>query len=152
MYKLLAECRKIEENANRIYKLLAKNEHYPQKLKDLFISLSTDELEHARVIELAMHASQKELDAMAYISWNKINEAVTLSEKYLQQAQKNLVSEEESLKMAIDMEQTFVKIHVQNALYFNDNKLNNLFQSLEDEDQKHIDTLKSCLAWWREDY
>ena len=148
MYGFLFECKKIEENAHQTYRLLAKNDQYPEKLREVFLSLSDDENGHARAIDLAMQANKEDLDVTPFISWEKITEAKSLSDEFLCKAQRTLVAEEDSLRMAIEMEQVFVKIHIQNALHFNDKNLLELFQALEDEDQKHIETLKDCLKWW----
>lgn len=149
MYEFLSECRKIEENAHQTYKLLAGNNHYSKELREVFLDLSDDENGHARSIDLAMQADRNDLAVTTFISWEKMKEAIALSEKFLHQVRKCHVNEEESLKMAIEMEQVLVKIHIQNALHFDNDQLMLLFQSLEEEDQKHIDKLKDCLDWWR---
>lgn len=148
MYDLLSDCRKIELHACKTYKLLAQNEVYPEKLRQVFLELSNDENSHARSIDLFLQASQDDLKAIPGIAWEKIKEAIELSEKFLRQVQTSTVHEEQALKMSVEMEQVFIKVHVQNALHFNHGKMAKLFQSLEEEDQKHIDKLKACLKWW----
>lgn len=148
MNEFLSNCHKIEMNASKTYKLLAQNEAYPKKLRHVFLELSNDENGHARSIDLALQANHKELDANPLIAWEKIIEAVELSEKFLKRVQQSTFDEEKALRLSVEMEQVFLKVHVQNALHFGDHRVKNLFQSLEEEDQKHINKLKDCLRWW----
>lgn len=67
----------------------------------------------------------------------------------LRKVEREALSEEKSLRLAVHMEQAFVKVHINNALYFRNQKLAELFDQLGREDEEHLNTLKECLAWWQ---
>ncbi len=149
MQSLLSDCRRIEELASTIYQQLANETSYANELRNVFQQLSNDEKSHARHIDLVLQANAKELDAIPAIAGEKIDEAMTLAEDLLHKVGRGTLSEEEALRLAVAMEQNFVKVHVNNAMYFGNRTLAEFFSKLGKEDEAHLDTLRACLNWWR---
>jgi rubrerythrin len=148
MRRVLIDCKKIEELASKIYQHLADDETYANEVRKVFQKLSDDERAHARHIDLVLQGNKKEVEASQMIAWEKISDAVTLAESFFLKVEREKLSEENALRLAVDMEQRFVKVHVQNALHFHNQKLAELFNQLGSEDEAHLNTLKKCLQWW----
>jgi rubrerythrin len=149
MRKFLNNCQRIEEFAGKIYQFLASDRTYSGEVRQLFQKLSNDEQAHARHINLVLQADEKEVDASEMISWEKINDLATYAELLFQQVERGNLNEEKALRLAVEMEQQFVKIHIHNALHFRNQKLSELFNKLGRDDEEHLNTLKNGLNWWR---
>lgn len=98
---------------------------------------------------MALQANEKEIDANILIPEAKISDALANAMFLLRKVEREALSEEKSLRLAVHMEQAFVKVHINNALYFRNQKLAELFDQLGREDEEHLNTLKECLAWWQ---
>jgi rubrerythrin len=148
MRKFLTECRKIENIAGDLYQRLSENKSYHGKVREVFQQLAKDEKAHARHIDLILQASEQEIDVTEMIAGEKLQEALTLAERMVQTVGQEALNEENALRLAVLMEQQFMKVHVNNALFFRNQKLAELFNKLGSEDEAHMDTLKACLKWW----
>lgn len=148
MQRYLNDCRRIEEVASTLYQQLAADKTYHSKVREVFQKLSNDEKEHMLNIDLVLQANDKDIDVREMIAGEKLNDALVLAEHLLQKVQNENLNEEKALRLAVEMEQQFVKVHVDNALYFHDQKLSELFNRLGSEDETHLSTLKECLKWW----
>jgi len=148
MRKFLSECGMIENIASDLYQRLSENKSYDGKVREVFQQLAKDEKAHARHIDLILQASEQEIDATEMISGEKLKEAFTLAERMVQTVEREALSEENALRLAVLMEQQFMKVHVNNALFFRNQKLAELFNKLGSEDEAHLNTLKECLKWW----
>lgn len=148
MFAFLSECRKIEETAGRIYHLLAEEQAYAERVREVFRQLGQDERAHARNIDLVLQAGDHQLDAQPTLAWDKLGEAADLAAHLLRRAERGDMDEETALRTAVELEQEFVKVHVQNAVNISNRKLAALFDQLGSEDEQHIDRLRQCLAWW----
>jgi rubrerythrin len=134
--------------AGKIYKLLGDDEAYANEVRKVFQKLSDDERAHARHIDLVLQGNEEEVDASQMIAGEKISQAVTLAESFFQKVEREKLGEENALRLAVDMEQQFIKVHVQNAMHFHNLKLAELFNQLGREDEAHLNTLRECLQWW----
>ena len=149
MFKFLNDCREIEELASKTYLHLSKNKSYPSELINLFAELSKDESSHARNIDVVIPADEKDLDAHLTVSWEKINDAKKTAKKFCAIAESGILDEEKALRMSVEMEQKFLKVHLQNVLDFQNPKLSAMFEGLGHEDKEHINKLKDCIVWWK---
>jgi len=145
MYEYLSDCREIEDLASKIYLELAAHNNLSVDLRKVFQKLSSDEGRHARNIDLVLQASLKEMEPMPRVSWEKIQSVKNLAGDFFVQASGTELNEEKALRMAVQMEQEFIKVHVQNSLYLNNLPLMSLFETLNAEDQSHIELLNQCL-------
>jgi rubrerythrin len=148
MRGLLLNCKRIEEIASKIYKQLAGDSNYANEVRKVFQKLTDDEKAHARNFDLLLQANENEIEATHTLAWEKVNEALELAERMLKKVETVKLNEENALRLAVDMEQHFVRVHVHNALFFRDQKLADLFNKLGSEDEAHLDTLRECLKWW----
>lgn len=148
MRSFLIDCIRIETLASKTYQLLANNKAYAKEVCKVFQKLSDDELAHARLIDLVLQANEKDIEATPMISGEKISHGVNLAESVLQKVERERLSEEDALRLAVSLEQQFMKVHVNNAVHFHNLKLAELFNKLGSEDEAHLNTLKECLKWW----
>ena len=148
MRSFLIDCIRIETLASKTYQLLANNKAYAKEVCKVFQKLSDDELAHARLIDLVLQANEKDIEATPMISGEKISHGVNLAESVLQKVERKRLNEEDALRLAVSLEQQFLKVHVNNAVHFHNLKLAELFNKLGSEDEAHLNTLKECLKWW----
>jgi len=148
MYNFLGDCQKIEELARQIYQRFADNDSYKEEVRKVFRKLSEDEKNHARHLDLVRLATNREMETLPTLTIEKLTEALELAEKMHRYAERVVFDEEKALRIAIDMENKFVKVHANNVLHTTNPKLADLFSQLGHEDQEHLDTLKECLKWW----
>ncbi len=149
MQAILSDCQRVELLANRIYERLAANETYAGEIRTTFRHLAAEELEHARQIELAMRLPEEGLGAVSRIAWVKVDEARQLAEMMLQEVTSTPVTEEAALRLAVRIENEFLKVHLDNALHFFEQRVVALFEGLAGADQGHLDTLNDCIDWWK---
>jgi len=148
MRGFLVDCSRIETLVSKIYQHLANDKTFAKEVSKVFQKLSEDERAHARHIDLVLQADEKEVAATPLITWEKINHGVLLAESTLQKVKRERLNEEDALRLAVSLEQQFLKIHVNNTLKFHNQKLADLFDKLGSEDEAHLNTLKDCLKWW----
>ena len=148
MQTFLTTCHQIEDLAREIYQKFAKNESFAADVRGVFRQLSDDERTHARHLDLVRQSTAREMDSLPRMTWDKLSEALQLAEQILRFVEQEDLDEERALQIAIEMENRFVKVHAQNVLHFNNQKLAELFETLGKEDQEHLDTLRKCLEEW----
>ena len=148
MRSFLIDCKRVEEIAGEIYQQLADNETYANEVRVVFQKLSDDEKAHARHIDLVIQANENELVAIPLIPEEELDDALKNAELLLLKVEREELDEETSLRLAVHLEQQFAKVHINNALFFRNQKLAELFNKLGTEDEEHLDTLKDCLKWW----
>jgi len=149
MYIHLRHCREIEDLASKIYLKFSQNPAYAQEVREVFQKLSADERGHARHIDLVLQASNQEVDALPRVSGERLKGVKNRADELYRIACRNEMDEEKALQMAVQIEQEFMEVHIQNVLQFYNPKLAELFDKLNAEDQRHIDTLNKCLREWR---
>ncbi len=148
MRKFLGDCKRVEEIAGKIYQQLAGDENYADEVRKVFQKLSDDERAHARHIDMVLQANENELVMTALIPDEKLDAVLTTAEYLLRKVEREELDEETSLRLALHLEQEFTRVHINNALFFNNQKLTELFDKLGKEDEEHLNTLKDCLTWW----
>ncbi|AMV70836.1 hypothetical protein JCM30471_26440 [Desulfuromonas carbonis] len=148
MHLLLTDCRQIEEVAGRIYQHLASVPGFAAEVRATFQQLAADEREHSRQLDLALQVPELEKLGVNRIAWVKVDEALQLAQRFLTEVEQQQVSEEKALRLAVDLEKYFIKIHLDNAVHFSNQQLADLFNGLGRSDQQHLNTLRECLTWW----
>jgi rubrerythrin len=148
MRDLLKNCYKIEDLARKIYQLLASHTSFAPEVRKVFQQLSDDERSHALQLDLLLQGTAAEIDASPMMSWEKLEEAVALVEQLFAAAAGLKLDEEQALRMAVQMEQQFIKVHANHVLWFNNQRLAKLFEELGKADEVHLDILRNCLKWW----
>lgn len=144
----LHDCHKIEILAGEIYRRLAADFAYAPQVRELFDRLGSDERAHARDISMVMQVPEGELQAVSKVSWEILAAAVQLAEQMAATVECRHLGEEEALRLAVAMEQQFVKVHVNNAMHFYNQRIEAVFENLGRQDQIHLDRLRKCLTWW----
>jgi rubrerythrin len=149
MQSFLIDCKRVEEIACKIYQLLADNESYASEVRKVFQKMSDDERAHVRHIDLVLQANEKEFVATQMIPEQTLGDALKNAELLLCKVEREDLNEETSLRLAVHLEKEFAKVHINNALFFRNPKLADLFDKLGKEDEEHLNTLKDCLEWWQ---
>jgi len=150
MRLLLNDCRQVEEVAGRIYQHLASIPGFAAEVRATFQQLAADEVEHSRQLEQALQLPEPGRLGVNRIAWTKVDEALQLARSLLSEVQQKKFSEEEALRLAVNLEEGFVKIHLDNAVHFKSQRFADLFNGLGRSDQDHLTTLRECLRWWQQ--
>ena len=148
MHGLLNDCSRIERLAQEIYQQLAVADRFQTPVRDLFRRLADDEQDHVRQIEMAGKLPGDRLDAVSRIAGGKVAEALELAQRLRQDVFARPYGEEEALRLAVFLEKTFVRIHLDNALHFYDPRVIRLFEGLARSDEAHLETLRDGLTRW----
>lgn len=148
MRGFLSDCHKIETLAGEIYERLATDSAYAPEVRNVFEKLGNDERSHARDIDMVLQIPEYELKAGQKVSWDIVDAAVKLAERFVATINRGRLNEEQALRLAVEMEQQFVKVHVHNAMHFYNERIEALFEDLGKHDRAHLDRLRECLAWW----
>lgn len=145
---LLNDCYRIEQLAGEIYHRLAIDQGYAPEIRGVFHALGSDERAHARQIDMVRQTAGRELNAIGRIAWESVDVALQQAERMAAELDRRRLDEVEALRLAVEMEQAFVKVHVNNALHFRNPRVAALFEELGSQDQLHLDRLRECLKWW----
>jgi len=148
MIQLLNDCSSIERLAGEIYSLLSREGSYCERVRATFRQLASDEVEHARQLELAIRGCSRDGSAVKRISWTVVDALLGQVLDWRNQVQKSPPTEEEALRLALELERNLVRIHVDHAIHFDDPRIFKLFQGLGRSDEEHLGTLRNCLEWW----
>ncbi len=149
MRGFLNDCHQIELLACEIYRTLAVGSGYADEVRDLFRRLAADELDHARQIDLALHAPEAWSRSVSRIAGGLIGELLKQVTLMMKDVSLRHLSEEEALRLALELEQKFVKVHLDNAVHFKEPRMAALFQPLSRSDEEHVDTLRIFLSRWQ---
>lgn len=150
MNGILVDCGSIERLAAEIYQRLAAQTTFSETVRKTFARLAADEVEHAAQLDLAQKFPESSAAMVKRISGEKISEALAEIKRISHDLPQYIHSEEDALKMAIDLENSFVRIHLDNAFYFTDTRYSKLFDNLGRGDAAHLESLKECLRWWHD--
>jgi len=145
---VLIDCGKIERLAADIYRRLASHREFCDEVRATFARLAQDELDHATQLDMALQFPEEKNGMIKRISGEKIVEGLEKARRIAQDIETHSRSEEAALKMAIDLENSFVKVHLDNAIHFSEPRVAELFKHLGRGDAAHLETLKQCLSWW----
>jgi rubrerythrin len=145
---MLLDCGKIERLAGDIYRKMACQPGFCDTVRSTFARMAEDEQEHAAQLEMALQFPEQTLGMVKRISWEKVAEGLERLKQINRELNQYLASEENALKMAIELENGFVRMHLDNAIHFKDPRIAELFQRLGRGDETHLETLKECLTWW----
>lgn len=148
MRGFLRDCCRIEELAGLIYQRLAGESAYAPEVRTLFNRLAGEELDHARQFDLLLQGTAPEIEGGKRISWERVDTALQLAEEMLASLDSRRLEEEEALRLAVRMEQEFIRVHVHNAVHFHNPRLAALFEELGRQDEAHLDRLRQVLTWW----
>jgi len=149
MRQLLNDCQKIELLASEMYSYLADNQEYAEPVRQAFRHLATDEIEHSRQIDAAMGLPEGALDVSSRIAGEKVSEALQLARRFQKDILGRRLNEEDALRLAIKLEEAFVRVHLDNALHFHNQREAAVFKGLAHSDEDHLNTLRDCLKWWQ---
>jgi rubrerythrin len=141
----LSDCKRIEEIAGEIYQQLSKKEVYTDEVRKTFRQLSDEEKAHARHIDLVLQATENEADVIPTLAAERLDDILANALYLLRKVKQEEMDEATSLQLAAYMEQKFAKVHIQNVLYFNNQKLTKLFDQLGKEDEAHLNILNGLM-------
>jgi rubrerythrin len=143
MRSYLNDCQKIEQVMGEVYRKLAAVRTYSENLRNIFERMARDEDDHARQLGVAKGVPEEVFFEAARFDSKKLDEVLQRAHQLLRMAEDPPRSESLMLETAKDMEMEFIKIHLQNAVKFQDAAMAELFRDLAREDEKHFETLDS---------
>ena len=149
MRALLNNCRQIEDMVSHIYRLLAARPEYSAEVRTLFGRLAADEVDHCLQLDQALQVPDLQRLGVSRIASAKVADALRQAGGLLAAVQARTCSEKEALRLAITLEENFVKVHLDNAVQITDRHLATLFTTLGRSEEEHLALLHECLKGWR---
>ena len=141
----LEECYTIEKLAARIYLQFAGRTHYPESIRQIFLEIAEDEMEHARIIDKVIQAPGYGLVTTPGLSDEKIDEELQLAKALLFSAEHSELSACDALQLALESEAKLVEVHANQASIPGSPTLTAFFTALFQCERAHVDTLRACL-------
>jgi len=148
MHGYLNDCCKIELLASRIYQHFAAQGNFPERLRETFAQLARDEEDHARQFDLALELPEGALGDVKRIAWERIAAGLDRIRARFQDLHHEPCTAEQALKTALQLEKDFIRIHLDNSLYIEDQRIRRLFAGLARADEEHLATLREAIIWW----
>jgi rubrerythrin len=134
MRNYLNACQEIEQVMGAVYRKLAGEETYSEKLRGIFERMARDEDDHARQLEQAKDIPGKTFTKNRRFDERKLAEL-------LRKASEPAPVEALMVETAKDLEMEFIKVHLHHAVGVRDTAMAELFKKMAREDQKHFETL-----------
>lgn len=145
----LRDCRKIETLVSQVYQHFAAQSDYPERIRQLFRQLASDEEEHARQFDLALQLPAGTIGSVRRIAGEKVTRGVDMAQTLLQDLQYHRCDVEKALKVALRLEEEFVRIHLDNSVLMSDERISAVFTNLARGDEEHLATLRETIVWWK---
>jgi len=92
-----------------------------------------------------MRAPDSGLKAVVSVSGAVLDAAVRFAEEIVAKLERGSLTEDDALRLAVEMERRFVKVHVHNVLSSRNERLAALLAGLRGQDEIHLDRLRECL-------
>ena len=145
MRAFIETCADIEVIAAQIYRELSRHSADNPRLYEIMERMALDEEDHALQLRLALRVATDE-------RFSGVNEKVgdpfvlrIRANQLLLQARELVAVEEDILRIAIELEMEFLKIHAGYSLLFKEPVIKKLFTVLARGDELHVDSLKAYL-------
>jgi rubrerythrin len=141
----------IELRVSSLYELAAANTSDPPIANQLK-RLSREELNHANILRTGRtyYESMPDLFSGLMMDETEAQEALKKAEEYLVQFRKEKLPILSQLKVMLDYEKRFEKIHMGASVKIKDEKLKELFNGLKEGDQFHIVVLGTLIDMLRD--
>ncbi|MHB8709559.1 MAG: ferritin family protein [Desulfuromonadales bacterium] len=149
MIKFLAACALVEDKAAEIYRAMAATAlaEKNQELAALWLQMAADEEDHAQQVRLAARLSREKIfvelkmdrEETPFASLERI-------ETLLKEVTSTRLNEPEMLRVAVELESHFHKVHTSYTILFQDPSMKKMFDALARADDKHLAGLKDRIG------
>ena len=146
MNPILQTCLNIESRVGTIYRELTKHPEASDELQDIWLEMAEDELRHAKRIRLV--ADRLEISGITEVGLSADQAQALLdraNELYGQVAEGSL-SLADAIHASVELEDEFLKVHLNYADVGGQPDLQTLFKLLAEEDRQHTLRLRKYLA------
>ncbi|GAB4169282.1 MAG: hypothetical protein Tsb0017_21230 [Geothermobacteraceae bacterium] len=148
MRGFLNDCRQIELIASRIYRELAARDDFPEEDRQAFSRLADDEEDHALMFETLLELPEGRFETLRRLSGDKAWEELTAAQDIYRRMLELRPNLRQALKLALELERRFVKVHADNSLVFDDPRIPRLLCELARADEEHLATLNARVEAW----
>lgn len=137
----LNRCVEIEKCVAMIYDLFAKQETGNQRLHLIWQTLAAEERQHVMQIEFLRRISRNFHCGMQRIQQDKIQQMLDQAKRCLEKLYHVAYDPLVSFKVSVSLESWFLDLHSERAIDFEEQQIRELFTSLADDDNRHIDRI-----------
>ncbi len=148
MRGFLNDCRQIEVIASRIYRELAARSDFPEEDRRAFSRLADDEEDHALMFETLLDLPEGRVADLRRLSGDKVWEELTAARHIYRRMLELRPGLRQALKLALELERRFIKVHADNSLVFEDPRIPGLLSRLARADEEHLATLRARIEAW----
>ena len=142
----LKDCTRIEQTVGQIYRELAKAVTEEERLEKLFLQLARDEEEHAQKLSMAEGIPPEIFFRSRKRTEEELDRLLLRAAGVLGSLQRSPVGKDEALDIAVALERDFMRMHLDSAVEFKDEKIARLFGDLARADEEHLGRLESYLT------
>lgn len=145
MKAILQTCVDVEERVGEIYQQLVKHPYANDELREIWQEMADDEMRHAQRVRSV--AERFEVAGVLYcdLSLEVVQGLFERAGELLLAACEKRLSLEEAISASVELEDTFLKVHLGYAKSANHPDLQTMFKALAEEDRQHTLRLKSFL-------
>lgn len=149
MIKFLAACALVEDKAAEVYRTMAamaladKNE----TLGALWLEMAGDEEDHAQQVRLAARLVRENAYKQLESAHHEMpGDLLKRADQLLCQVKTGRLSELEMLRIAVELEKHFRKVHTSYTLLFQEPSMRTMFDALARADNQHLGGLKGRIC------
>jgi rubrerythrin len=143
LIKFLTACALVEESLANIYReMAAASAMKDRELSAIWMEMARDEEDHAQQLRMAARLTRDNaFDAEA--SKIDIDPSVLTSRAnaFLEQIVSGQLTESDMLRIALELEEEFSRLHATSALAFRDGSLKEMFKAMARAEDKHTASL-----------
>ncbi|PLX91653.1 MAG: hypothetical protein C0620_10945 [Desulfuromonas sp.] len=136
--QFFARCVKIERSIGKLYEHWSEETSYSEGRRRMWKKLSEDEEGHALEIEMASRLSLKNESLSVAIPLDSLNQLCTEIEAQLAGVLQSTLSDDEALKLAVELEARTASVHACNALHFTSGPLKKMFNAMGTYNEHHL--------------
>nr|WP_320050902.1 hypothetical protein [uncultured Desulfuromonas sp.] len=144
-HHFFSRCVHIERSIGALYRHWSEETTYSDERRQMWKKLSEDEEGHALDIEFASRLSLKDESFSATLSLDALDDLCCLVDELLAEIKSTSFSDENAVKLAVDLEAQTASVHARSALSFTSPKLKKMFHSMGRYNHQHLAAL--CAAY-----
>ncbi len=146
MTKLLKTCAQIEDTVGKVYLAFLGIPGVGSELQEIWSAMARDEEDHARQIRFSLRLPQESVFTDApQIDEDQAEALLRRVEQVHELAGRGACSVQEAIRLTMELEQEFCKVHIAYALQFKDGSMREMFSALAASDSEHTEKFKVFL-------
>jgi rubrerythrin len=142
--EILATCRRVEERAGDLYRILADSHAHVPAISALWRKTAREEDSHANLVAQSLRKVASN-EARVTITAQRAAQILAAIESIIASVRTQPIPVAQALEEAIGLERLMAECHADYAVQFNDPVQHQLFSAMMAADQDHVGSLQAAL-------